>query len=84
MGSGLRCLNTEKISAPHVHMSDGCMDVIALPAQAREGGMGGGTREGGAGGGGGALYVGWVMERRGGCAGLGLEVAQPPGPVSSL
>ena len=25
-------LNTEKISAPYVHMSDGCMDVIAVPA----------------------------------------------------
>ena len=25
-------LNTEKISAPFAHMSDGCMDVIALPA----------------------------------------------------
>ena len=27
------CLNTERISAPNVHMSDGCMDVIAVPAQ---------------------------------------------------
>mmetsp|Transcript_38593 Transcript_38593/g.60212 ORF Transcript_38593/g.60212 Transcript_38593/m.60212 type:complete len:254 (-) Transcript_38593:147-908(-) len=26
-------LNTEKISAPYVHMSDGCMDVIAVPAE---------------------------------------------------
>ncbi len=29
----LGCLNTERISAPYVHMSDGCMDVIAVPAQ---------------------------------------------------
>ena len=29
-------LNTEKISAPYVHMSDGCMDILALPAAVGE------------------------------------------------